>query len=88
MRITGQYKILNCEKTENGIKLTLQDFEGNEIKGTYNLGNLSYDNMQKLIGQQISCSRENGNLHVHKAWNGNTPTFCDNDEHSADDLIL
>ena len=88
MKITGQYKIINCEKSENGTKLTLEDFEGKKIEGTYNLENLPFEQMQKLIGQQISCSRENGEFNVHKAWDGETPTFCDDKGHATDDLIL
>ena len=88
MKVIGQYKIVKCERGKNGAKLTLKDLEGNEISGVYNLGNLSFEQMQKLVGQQISCTREDGEINVHKAWDGDTPTFCDNDEHAADDLVL
>ena len=88
MKTIGQYKIKDCTKVENGIKLILEDLEGNEISGTYNLGNLSFEQMQKMVGQQISCSNKDNNIHVHKAWDGNTPTFCDSDEHANDDLVL
>ena len=88
MKIIGQYTIINCEKAENGTRLTLLDLDGNEVTGTYNLGNLNFEQMSKLVGQQISCWREDGSLHVHKAWDGKTPTFCDDDKHSGDDLII
>lgn len=88
MKTIGQFKIISCEKVENGIKLTLEDLEGNEMSGVYNLGNLNFEQLSKLVGQQISCWREDGSIHVHKAWNGKTPTFCDDEKHSGDDLII
>ena len=88
MKKIGQYKIINCEKVENGTKLTLADLEGKEISGVYNLGNLSFEQIKKLVGHQISCTREDGELSVHKAWDGDIPVFCDDDEHATDDLIL
>jgi len=87
MKKIGQYIIKSCEKAENGTKLTLVDLEGNEISGTYNLGNLSFEQMQKLVGQQISCTQENDSLNVHTAWKGKKPTFCDKED-AAKDLII
>ena len=84
MKTIGQYKIKKCEKVENGTKLTLTDLEGNEMSGIYNSGNLSFEQMQQLVGLQISCTREDENIHVHKAWKGETPTFCDNEKHGFD----
>ncbi len=84
MKLIGQYFIKSCEKVENGTKLTLVDYEGKEITGVYNLGNLTYEQIEKMIGQKISCSNKDENLHVHKAWNGKTPTFCDDPKHGFD----
>ena len=84
MKVVGQYKLVSCEKTKNGTKITLRDYDNNEISGIYNLGNLNFEQIQKLIGHKISCTREDGEFSLHKAWDGQTPTFCDDISHGFD----
>lgn len=81
----AQATLINCKETENGIEVTLRDLGGNEFSEIYNRGNLSLDQIQRLIGSQISFSdREKDGFHVHKAWNGEQPTYCDDIKHGMD----
>ncbi len=80
----AQAKLIRCEQKENGIELTFQDDGGNEFSGMYSLGNLSLEQMQKLIGNRVSFSDREDGLHVHKAWNGEKPTYCDDPFHGFD----
>ena len=80
----AQAILINCEQRKNGIELTFKDLGGNEFSGIYNLGNLELNELKKLIGNQISFSDREDGFHVHKAWDGEKPTYCDDPFHGFD----
>lgn len=91
----AQAKLIKVEQKENGIKLTFLDFDGKELTGIYNGNELNSEKLEKMIGQHISFSEANRSedkyektvenfINVHKAWDNNKPTFCDDPKHGMD----
>lgn len=82
----SQAKLLSAEETENGIRITFLDQENKTVTGIYNKGNLSLSDIQRLIGNTIAFTNtdKNGGIHITKAWDGKTPTYCDDIRHGMD----
>ena len=80
----AQAKLINCMQTKEGIQIIFKDLGGNEFSGIYNRGNLKLDDLQKLIGSQISFTDTEKGIQVHKAWDGKKPIYCDDPKHGFD----
>ena len=80
----AQAKLINCQETKNGIKLTFKDLGGNEFSGIYNLENLNFEKMKKLVGTQISFIETEKGIDVKRAWKGNKPVFSE-EKYAGDD---
>lgn len=87
----SQAKLVKVEQKENGVKLTFLDFDGKELTGIYNGNELNSEKLEKMLGQHISFSEASRSeetvenyINVHKAWDNNKPTFCDDPKHGMD----
>ena len=79
-----QVKLLNATECDKGIKITYETLEKEIKTGIYTNRNLSVEDLNKMTGQQISFSENENKINVHKAWDGETPTFCDDPIHGID----
>ena len=82
----AQMHLLSYEEVENGIKLNFMDLEGKQFSGVYTNGNLNKEDFKRLIGHKISFTELNNSskIHIHKAWDGETPIYCDDPYHALD----
>ena len=82
----AQMNLVSYEEVENGIKLNFIDLEGKPFSGVYTNGNLSKKEFGKLVGHKISFTelKDTNDIHVHKAWDGETPIYCDDPKHAID----
>ena len=80
----AQAKLINCQETKKGIELTFKDLGGNEFSGVYNLGNLSFEQIKKLKGTQISFIETEKGIDVKRAWDGKKPVFSE-ETYAGDD---
>ncbi len=80
----AQAKLIKCEQKENGIELFFTDLSGNEFSQMYTNSKLTFEQLNKMIGQQISFTDKEDGINIHKAWDRKTPTFCDDERHGFD----
>ena len=80
----GQAKLIKCKQKDDGIELFFKDENGNEFSRIYNNGNLNLDQLTKMVGQKIGFSETEKGINVNKAWDGETPTYCDDSRHGFD----